>query len=134
MQALSNCLQKFIKMSLLELTTKQLDHRNSNKIKGKVSPLSLFITEHNYSFDKGISALCDSLASNPDVFGMIEKLEKIRANEDNDEEEDLDECEIDVFDQMIDRIGLYEIHSLHGDDVYIFREYFLECIYKRFDE
>ena len=135
MQSLSHSFQNFMKMALLHLATSTLDHRNYHREKGKLSPLVKSVQEHNNSLDKGISALCDWIASNPVVLEKVQNLRKMHEDEaedgDGDEDEDEDakyEGERDLFDQVIDFMGLFEINSLHADEVDNFRDKFIACL------
>lgn len=130
MQSLSYSFENFIKTSLLELATAtNIDHRNYNyKEKSKLSPLVLSIKEHNNSFDKGISALCDSIASNNDVLEKIECLRKMHSNP-QDNADEIYDSELEFFDEMIECIGLFEITALHTDEYDNFKDKFFACVY-----
>ena len=137
----SNHLQSFVKMTLLELATNtQIDHRNYAKPllphPAKVSPLADYIHAHRACFDHAITSLCDSIISKPNVMKIIQTLQDLHSatntkdhnGDDTDDEggDDIEELETELFNVIVDLTGLFEIHSLHPDDIDRFKEKFLK--------
>ena len=80
-----------------------------------------FIQENGGSFDKGILVLADLISSNKKLIKLVNKLGKLRQSSDDNFEE-IYETEIEIFNKMIELSGLFEINSLHADDINDFKE------------
>lgn len=130
---LSNNLQQFVKRSLLELVTNPNFYQctNTKMDEVKPSPLEKSIKEHGGSFDKGISSLCDSIASNPEIVQTIETLEELQLAADDENCDTIYETETILFNKIIDFTGLFKIRALDMEDYDYFKELFYEHIWSQ---
>ena len=123
-------LSRFIKWSLLQLATNHtLKHRNY--IKEEYRPKSLLdekISEQDDNFELGIRDVCEAIISNEDICTLFQKLQSEDESEDDEDEKDENENKENLFHEVISFIGLYEIESLHGDDIDYFMVMFYEYI------
>jgi len=144
MEQLKANLVKFIKWTLIQLAcNSSFDHRNYSHDDYETCRLQESIELHD-SIDLGIENVVDELFSDSlDISGLdighsptskpdsklVSAFNKIVHNN-NSDSHSIDENEYqlrqDIFNTVIDFIGLYEINSLHGDD----RDEFLETFYE----
>ena len=127
MELLSTSIQEFVKSCLLQLATNtKIEHRNyASRAEVKPSPLVESVKVHEGNFNRGIKLLCDSIASNPEVIEIIKKLTELHSAKEDDNCDEIYDLENELFHSIIELTGLFEIKSLHGDDVDQFKEKFL---------
>lgn len=125
----SDKIQTYIKWCLLELgTNTSIDHRNYTLTKtAKVSPLAKAIEAHQGSFDLGIKELGDSISSKQELIDMVKTLHELHSSPDDNCDE-IYELETELFENIIELTGLYEINGLHGDSVDKFKDQLLSLI------
>lgn len=130
----TNQIQSFIKWSLLELSTNiKIDHRNyCQSDKKKSSLLIEKIKNNNNNFDLGINELSEEIFINEKLINICIELENYKKMSDNkDKKELIEESETELFNEIIELIGLYEISSLHADYFDKFQKKFYEIVYNK---
>lgn len=130
-------LQKFVKSCLLAITTSvKIDRRSDIDVSiSKKSPLAESIKIHRGDFNKGIASLCDSIVVNEEVIEIINTIAEIHGAEEDVENDPFDKLfdhEADIYDKIMELIGLPSIHLCADEDD--LKHQLLECIFDDEDE
>jgi hypothetical protein len=107
---MEEALVNFAKWSIIELAcNSELDNRGYSICKEKPSNLKEAVKRNNNDFEKAVAQVIRVLTYDAKFINLSENYVS------EEDEDDKDEIFEDLFNFIVERIGLYQINSLHHD-------------------